>query len=232
MKSDLRSFFFTLIELLVVIAIIAILASLLLPSLVRAREMSKNAKCNNNLKQTTSALHSYAGDYSDWMPAMRTTNPTTPEWGTVSNERYYGYLLATLNYAPPQKVGNTIMQCPSMRQRSSKYTYTYGMRGSIAVPVQPLYFRLGGRIKDHVGGEYVNPSSLVLIFDSVTDGGPGTGAVIYASPEREQFCLAHGRRGNTSYFDGHTAGVNTREGYFTKGRDPQTAAVIINPLTN
>src|SRR5438034_367548 len=54
---------FTLIELLVVIAIIGVLATLLMPALLKAKERSNQTKCSNNLGQIAKAAFQYATDW-------------------------------------------------------------------------------------------------------------------------------------------------------------------------
>jgi len=59
---------FTLIELLVVVAIIALLISILLPSLARAREITKRAVCASNLRGIGQSMKVYANDNFDYFP--------------------------------------------------------------------------------------------------------------------------------------------------------------------
>lgn len=79
---------FTLIELLVVIAIIAILASLLMPALVTAKESARSTQCKSNMRQITLGMMNYADDSQDYFPWSGGVDRNWPEdwvWGGQPN---------------------------------------------------------------------------------------------------------------------------------------------------
>ena len=65
---------FTLIELLVVIAIIGILASMLLPTLAKAKTKANRLKCTGNLKSVAQAFQSYSSAYEGTVPQLDPEN--------------------------------------------------------------------------------------------------------------------------------------------------------------
>ena len=84
---------FTLIELLVVIAIIALLVSILMPSLQQAKELALQAKCGVQLHNIGLAMNMYAEENDDWLPFGRYgfsmkegAELVSPDWNTYDSD--------------------------------------------------------------------------------------------------------------------------------------------------
>ena len=106
---------FTLVELLVVIGIIALLISILLPSLNRARETANRVKCGSNMRQVGQAMLLYANENHGRFPrtiyqpnvAPNVTNqgfasqnpPSGPRWLRTSPARRNWVRIASRNFA-------------------------------------------------------------------------------------------------------------------------------------
>ena len=88
-RNACRQIAFTLIELLVVVSIIALLISILLPSLKKARGQAKDTVCKSNLHQLGLAIQYYASDNDDRIPWIR-GSPTGGD-PTPTNAPFYQY---------------------------------------------------------------------------------------------------------------------------------------------
>lgn len=115
-KNKLQKF--TLIEVLVVVAIIGILASLLLPSLKKARDSSRRGVCVNNLKNISTSLLMYPDDNNQYFThgAGRTSRLTT--WDDLLGEGGYDGRNITTAVAALARIadpadGSKIYYCPS-----------------------------------------------------------------------------------------------------------------------
>ncbi len=116
---------FTLLELLVVVAVIAILASLLLPALSRAKLRVRDIACLNNLRQWGLATQLYASDHDDFLPPDGTPNPSASATNTgwyvllprqLGLPRYHDQPWRTNAAIEP---GRSIFICPANPRRSN-----------------------------------------------------------------------------------------------------------------
>jgi len=152
----LRSTFaFTLIELLVVIAIIALLASMLLPALQKAREKVRTIKCMSSLRQPGMGFQMYISDWDGWYPAQ-------VDWFSDPKGPARGYTDRDLT--------ETREGCPETSKNEEQYPNNYGMNYRIKMSSGTAYTHLRSN-------RITQPSELLLLVDAtgkynVAAGGP------------------------------------------------------------
>lgn len=179
---------FTLIELLVVIAIVAILAAILFPVFMSAREHSRQTKCVNNLKQLSAALQQYMSDFNGCVPQLSPYNAvaskTIRNWCgciTVFGEArpeagsLWPYTRNASIYICPTDVnrparGLTASHLPTPNYRK-EYPLSYSMNGELnkRIPPANTYYEL---LK--IDSVCRRPSEVMMLIhesrDTINDG--------------------------------------------------------------
>ncbi len=161
-KKKLRKTGFTLIELLVVIAIIAILASMLLPALAKAKTKAQGISCMNNLRQLMFAWKFYSDDNNDGLVAAEDGLTGRPNWFSgwmnFASDRVNWDITADMTRSPMWTyAGNTpaIFKCPADRAqvtvqgkkvprvRSNSMGQHFGLGGWLPKPPYRTYAKAG-----------------------------------------------------------------------------------------
>lgn len=176
---------FTLLELLVVIGIIAIVISILMPSLSAARSRGKQTACANNLRQLGLAMRSYLDDNSDVFPYasfMPSVDPTPVDGDAI----YLADVLVTHTagmdkvFACPNDTGGIPRLAPNegksyYETEKSSYDYRFHLGGETMADFLKKYAEFTG--------QHVNENTLWILRDYDNfhgDGGkPGARRYVY-----------------------------------------------------